>query len=166
MNYKLLISYIFYIIFILLIDQNYAISCTNTETFKKCINQVFTNPSDICLNNSCQDIIKEVVVCSEPIYDIYKSSLSLYCAKDNTGNYCPHHHAFSLTINRDDIYQALLGDSLIRNAVKSSCKIEECKNVLFNNLKSLILNSILIGDNHYEDIDNNALYNEFLNICQ
>jgi len=161
---KILSFSVFSMVFLLL--KSYAISCNNIEVFKNCMNKVFSNPDDVCLNKDCQKIMKNDVVCSEPISEVYKAALSLFCSKDDNDHFCPYHEAVGKFINHNDLKQNVENEEALKRTVKKSCNIEECKTSFYNNIKSIIVNSILIGDMHYEDITTNKLYNEFLSLCE
>ncbi|KAG4095454.1 hypothetical protein H8356DRAFT_996799 [Neocallimastix lanati (nom. inval.)] len=165
MNYIKFFSIHTFLIILLLCSKCYT-SCTNPEIFQNCINQVFDNPTDICYHQNCLDIINGSVSCSEPIFDIYKASLTLYCARDTNGDFCPYHSAIEKTYEYDNIYEALKNELALKEKVKDTCYIEKCKSILFTNIKAIILNSILLGDSHYEDINSNDLYNEFTSLCK
>jgi len=165
MNFKKIFSFSTLSVVVLLCSKINALSCSNLEAFKDCINQNFDKKNDICLYHNCQEILNNNVVCSEPIFDIYKASLSLFCSKNNNGAFCPYHDIIGKAINYENISETIEMETALKNAISATCNVTECKTVFYEHVKTIILNSILIGDKHYEDISTNELYKELVSIC-
>jgi len=155
---------IYFLVFHIL--KGYTLSCVNIEVFKKCVNEDFPNPNDICSNHNCKEIINNTVVCSEPIFEIYKAAITLFCTKDDDDNFCPYHEAIGKYTNFNDLKQNIENEEALKQGIKDSCNLQNCKTSFYDNVKSIINNSILINDKHYEDIATNKIYKELLSLCE